>query len=339
MSSVDVIVPCYRYGHFLRECVESVLSQDVQDLRVLILDDASPDNTAAVGSELSKEDKRVSLRRHPTNKGHIATYNEGIDWASADYMLLLSADDYLLPGALNRAIRIMDEHPEVGFTFGKALQSEDSINEIDIAAHRRKRAYRILCGLDFIELTARHGSINIVPTPTAVVRTDLHKRLGGYRSELPHSGDMELWLRLAAHSLVGTIGAHQAVWRRHDANMQLAYYRRMGFDDLKQRKAAIDCFYHACRQTLPKAQHLHRRLLRPLARQALRRACISFSDGEIELSEQLSELALSVRPQIRRTVLWSLLAAERMLGVEVSREIVKHLRKARSSFSLKSYMT
>ena len=54
MNSVDVIVPCYRYGRFLRECVESVLTQKGVDVRVLIIDDASPDNSGDVGTELSK---------------------------------------------------------------------------------------------------------------------------------------------------------------------------------------------------------------------------------------------------------------------------------------------
>ena len=108
MSSVDVIVPCYRYGHFLRGCVESALAQTGADVRVLIIDDASPDNTAEVATELAKEDSRVSFFRHAVNKGHIATYNEGIEWVSGDYMLLLSADDYLLPGALARAAELMD---------------------------------------------------------------------------------------------------------------------------------------------------------------------------------------------------------------------------------------
>ena len=49
MSRVDVIVPCYNYGRFLRECVESVLSQPV-DVRVLIIDDASTDDTPQVAA-------------------------------------------------------------------------------------------------------------------------------------------------------------------------------------------------------------------------------------------------------------------------------------------------
>jgi cellulose synthase/poly-beta-1,6-N-acetylglucosamine synthase-like glycosyltransferase len=126
VSSVDVFVPCYRYGHFLRQCVESVLSQSGVSVRVLIIDEASPDNTAEVAAALASEDPLVSFIRHIENKGHIATYNEGIEWASADYMLLLSADDYLLPGALSRAAELMDAHPEVGFTFGNVIELTDN---------------------------------------------------------------------------------------------------------------------------------------------------------------------------------------------------------------------
>src|SRR5262249_39227862 len=120
-STVDVIVPCYRYGSFLTQCVGSVLAQSVEDLRVLIIDDASPDNTAEVAADLARTDARVSVLRHANNKGHIYTYNEGIDWASADYMLILSADDYLLPGALSRSASLMDDHSEVGLTCGNAV--------------------------------------------------------------------------------------------------------------------------------------------------------------------------------------------------------------------------
>ena len=121
MSSVDVIVPCYRYGHFLRACVEHVLNQQISDLRILIIDDASPDNTAEVAAELMKGDHRVEFLRHRKNIGHLATYNEGLEWVSAEYMLLLSADDVVLPGALIRAAEVIDGHPEVGMTFGRVI--------------------------------------------------------------------------------------------------------------------------------------------------------------------------------------------------------------------------
>ena len=100
MAKVDIIVPCYNYGRFLERCVRSVLDQSVRDLRVLIIDDASSDEFMSVAKKLAENDPRVSIIAHPQNRGHIATYNEGLlDWATSDYSLLLSADDVLTPGA------------------------------------------------------------------------------------------------------------------------------------------------------------------------------------------------------------------------------------------------
>src|SRR5436190_991816 len=103
MASVDVFVPCYNYARFLRECVGSVLAQEGVDVRVLILDDSSTDDSEQVGRALAAEDPRIEYRRHEKNRGHIATYNEGVEWIAGDYAMLLSADDMLAPGALARA--------------------------------------------------------------------------------------------------------------------------------------------------------------------------------------------------------------------------------------------
>src|SRR5919109_5208527 len=108
MSRVDVIIPCYNYARYLRQCVESVLTQSAVQVRALIIDDASTDDSAAVGSALAAEDARVEFRRHAVNHGHLTTYNEGLEWSAGDYTLLISADDLLVPGALNRAARLMD---------------------------------------------------------------------------------------------------------------------------------------------------------------------------------------------------------------------------------------
>jgi glycosyltransferase involved in cell wall biosynthesis len=249
--------------------------------------------------------------RHTTNKGHIDTYNEGIEWASGDYMLILSADDYLLPGALTRSASLMDAYPEVGFTFGKAVTSDDRGTREQRDSVMDKADWRILAGPEFIELS---GSHNIVATPTAVVRTGLQKQVGGYRRELPHSGDMEMWLRLAAHASVGVLGACQAVYRRHAGNMSLAY-RAQGFlADLQQRKAALDCFFETCGHGLPNARLFHRRFFWSLSCDAVGLASTAFNERTMEVSEQLLEFALRVCPEIKRSLPWIKLVCKRSIG-------------------------
>src|SRR5208282_3202982 len=126
MCSVDVVVPCYNYANFLPRCVQSILSQRDVEVRVLIVDDASPDNTAEVAARLAAQDSRVKVLRHEQNHGLVKTANDGvIDWACAEYTVLISADDVLTPGSLARAVNVMNKHPEVGMTYGMALVVAD----------------------------------------------------------------------------------------------------------------------------------------------------------------------------------------------------------------------
>src|SRR5690349_7034523 len=123
MSSISVIIPCYKYGHFLEQCVASVLAdQDGVDVRVLIIDDASPDSSAEVARQIAARDTRVEVAVHGTNQGNIATFNEGLlEWADGDYSILLSADDRVTAGALRRAADFLDANPRAGFVYGRAL--------------------------------------------------------------------------------------------------------------------------------------------------------------------------------------------------------------------------
>ena len=262
MSRVDVIVPCYEYGHFLRECVESVLSQEGVQVRVLVIDDASPDGAAGVAAQMAARDERVLFRRHAVNQGHIATYNEGLAWAGAEYQLLLDADDVLAPGALLRATRLMDVHPHVGLTYGRARVTHDPGREIFETVS--DYAWRIVEGPAWIEGICASG-LNDVYQPTSVVRTSLQKEIGGYRPELPHSADMEMWLRFAAYGSIGFIEAWQACYRVHGANMSLRY---KGVPDFHQRKACFEMFFSQCGHRLADSERLRKLAFRRLGAHA-----------------------------------------------------------------------
>jgi glycosyltransferase involved in cell wall biosynthesis len=318
MSTVDVIVPCYLYGHFLKECVESVLTQSGPRVRVLIIDDASPDQTADVATELANNDPRVTFLRHTANRGHIATYNEGIDWASAEYLLLLSADDYLLPGALNRATTLMEQYSDVGFVFGNAVELDEHGGRWFTDAVPCHNGERILTCQEFFGLS---GAQNIVPTPTAVIRTEIQKRVGGYRAELPHAGDMEMWLRMAAHASLGFVKTPQAVYRLHNKNMSLFYRERNWLADLEQRRAAFDCFFRACEHLLAGSAGLRKKMLYLLARDAVSQASKAFNGGELELCGNLTEFALRTSSKVARSLPWAKLACKRGMGLGVWRRL------------------
>ncbi|MGD1078790.1 MAG: glycosyltransferase [Candidatus Sulfotelmatobacter sp.] len=313
MSSLDIIVPCYRYGRYLRECVTSLLTQSFRNIRVVIINDASPDRTADVASDLLRQDSRVSYIEHSKNKGHIYTYNEGIEWVSADYLLLLSADDYVLPGALQRAVTLMELHPEVGLAFGNAFEIDEQGRQTVTNCVPCRDIDRVLSGLEFILLS---GARNIVPTPTAVVRTALQKKVGGYRAELPHAADMELWFRLAANSSVGFITVPQAVYRRHASNMSLSYAGQSYLLDFTQRKAALNCFFESCHALLPKYGQVRRRMFSSLAIDAVACASTAFNNGNSALMSELLTFALETSSSAKFSPAWVKLASKRIVGLK-----------------------
>jgi len=220
MNSVDIVIPCYNYGRYLSYCVHSVLSQRDVQVRVLIIDDNSSDDTPIVGAKLAAEESRVTFIRHVVNQGLIKTANEGImDWTAARYALLLSADDALTQGSLIRATEIMEAHPEVGFVYGMAevIDEEAAPVKPEISGS----SSRVISGAEFLQHSYRYG--NSVPSPTAVVRLGFQKQLGGYNPGFPHTSDMEMWMRFATRSSIGVVSAVQAYYRWHPRNMTRLY--------------------------------------------------------------------------------------------------------------------
>ena len=275
-SSVSVAIPCYNYGRYLGECVASVLEQTGVDVRVLIIDDASTDDSAAVAAALAAADARIECRVHAVNQGHIRTYNEGLQWASGTYTVLLSADDALTPGALQRACALLDAHANVGFVYGRALVFRD--DRPRPRPQTEPGRCRIWPGREWFELRCRMTEC-CLHSPEAVVRTSVLRQLGGFREELPHAGDLEMWMRLALHADVGYIaGTHQAYYRDHLQSMHRQRYGTV-FADLVQVRAAFEVLFRDYGQVIADRSRLEDIVKRTLARRALRAACREYDRG------------------------------------------------------------
>ncbi len=328
MSSVSVVIPCYKYGHFLEESVASVLDdQPGVDVRVLIIDDASPDDSAEVARKIAAREPRVEVVVHTANKGNIATFNEGlIDWADGDYCILLSADDRLTPGALRRARDLLDAHPGVGFVYGHALWTMHG--EPLPAARTKVRGWSVWPGQWWIEQRFRQAE-NPIISPEIVVRTSLQKSVGGYDAQLPKAADMEMYMRLAAHADVGFVrGVDQAFYRVHGQNMSKAVSALM---DLRQRRSVFEAVLDRYRDKLTDNARLSAIVHRQLAREALWAAGRVYDRGRLRRAEagrrllgvgadeegdtgELMAFAVDCWPGIRRMPLYRTLSAGTRVG-------------------------
>ena len=107
MARVDVIVPLYNKGKYIRRTLNSILAQTWGDFEVIVVDDGSTDDGPAVVSACS--DGRIRLIRQ-ANQGPGAARNHGIRLSNAPYLTFLDADDEWLPDFLERAIGALDDH-------------------------------------------------------------------------------------------------------------------------------------------------------------------------------------------------------------------------------------
>jgi glycosyltransferase involved in cell wall biosynthesis len=319
-AGIDVIVPCYNYGRFLRQCAWSVLAETRLPIRLLIIDDASDDNSGEVARSIAAQDGRVEVVVHAFNQGHIATFNEGIAWLRARYMLLLSADDVVAPGALARAVKLMEAVPNLALAYGRSVQIRGG-EELggSIGSTPNIAAAKVWPGSQFVRRICAHPD-NPVESATAVVRTAVLQAVGGYRPELPHAGDLEMWLRCAARGDVGFIPEIQAYTRIHDHNMRHGYTGAALFADFEQRLQAFELFFSHGAATLADAKELERLARRRLAEQALW-AAVRLLDQDNRSARRLISIARRIQPSVVFRPLWWKTMARRAMGGRLRRAL------------------
>ena len=125
---MSVVVPCYKYGRFLPQCVGSVLDQPGVDLEVIIVDDCVDRTGPRAGGHAGSRPSTPAVRARPERRqpsGTSATYNTGLAEVTGDYVVLLSADDMLAPDSLARATSLLEQCPDLAFVYGYPVDFHD----------------------------------------------------------------------------------------------------------------------------------------------------------------------------------------------------------------------
>jgi len=131
---VSVIVPAFRVAPYIHECLLSLLAQDTDfDFEVLVCNDASPDDTAAILSPLAKTYPNLKALTNPENLGLIETMRRLLEACRGEYIAYLDGDDLALPGKLQAQVDYLDSHPECGIVYHESeVFDSDSGNIIKL---------------------------------------------------------------------------------------------------------------------------------------------------------------------------------------------------------------
>jgi len=265
-ATVTVVIPCHDYARYLPAAVGSALSQAGVRVDVVVVDDASTDDSLAVAGRLAAADPRVAVLAHPRNRGPVATFNDGLARATGEFLVRLDADDLLTPGSLARSVAVARAYPSVGLVYGHPVHFA---GEPPRTARTRARRWTVWPGRRWLADRCADG-YNVITSPEVLMRGSVVAAVGGQRP-LAHAHDMEMWLRLAAHADVAHVGGADQAWHREHA-ASLSAREVDDATDFRERVAAFAELAAAGTAGLPERDALAAAARRALVRQALR-AC------------------------------------------------------------------
>lgn len=219
--AVSIIIPCYNYGKYLHEAIDSCLQSTFTDFEIIVVNDGSTDpETIQIVTQLNKPKTRVI---HQENKGLPAARNAGIKQARGKYILPLDADDAIHPTLLEKEVAILEARPDVGFV-SSWLQCFG-----DTTARWKFPPY------NFYKLLFQ----NIIVV-TSLFRKEAWEQVGGYNEQMTGYADWDFWISLGEKGFLG-----------HMIPEVLFYYRKHGYTMSMRSKERKDELIDQIRKNHP----------------------------------------------------------------------------------------
>lgn len=205
------MIPVHNCAGYLARALPEVVAQmiDRDDAEIIVVDDASSDNPSSVVERLGRG--RILYRPNSGHLGAIGTFNRCLELATGELVHLLHGDDAILPGFYTAMEQALADPTAVA-----AVCRVQDLDDQDTPLYTT-RSYRKGTGVWTNALDALAVS-NRVRAPGIVVRRAAYEQVGGYRSDLPHAADWEMWTRLAAHGPIVFVDQVLAGYRRHDTS-------------------------------------------------------------------------------------------------------------------------
>lgn len=187
LPTLSAIVPNYNHARFLEQSLPAILNQSVPPLELIVLDDASTDNSLEILERLAARHPRLRLVRNETNLGCMPSLNKGLALARGDYVYLGSADDEIRAGLFEKSLPLLARHPEAAFSCSASVWHDAATGlSWHMAAGMAERP-GYLSPDDLVRL-GRAGRLMLV-SASAVFRREPLREIGNFRPELRWHAD------------------------------------------------------------------------------------------------------------------------------------------------------
>ena len=210
---VSVVISCYNHEAFIEDCINSVLKQTYNNIELIVFDDGSVDKSADKLEELSK--KHNFYFQQQENIGYTATLNRAIKLCKGKYVAFLGSDDMFLQDKIEKQVQFLEDREDIAVCGGDVA----IINEAGVLIENRKeQPYR---EVDFQTLFNDRNAG--VPAPTALIRLDVLRKVGGYDPDI-RLEDLYLWLKITHFGYkLAIISDTLVYYRKHASNTHNNY--------------------------------------------------------------------------------------------------------------------
>jgi glycosyltransferase involved in cell wall biosynthesis len=222
---VSVLIGCWNNAETLPRAIESILTQTVSDLELIVVDDGSSDRTPELVGEISDERLRYLPLEH---MGISASLNRGLEEARAPVVAVQDADDWSLPERLERQLAVLDQRSEVAVVGARMREVGPDSGEL-----RPRTAFA--AG----EVNRALLRFNPIPNSCAAFRRAAALDAGGYDPRYRYAMDHDLWLRIADRHTVFTLDEVLAVRTMSGENVAARRERAQLGETIRIRAATL----------------------------------------------------------------------------------------------------
>jgi glycosyltransferase involved in cell wall biosynthesis len=182
---VTVIIPCHNHASFLERSVDSVVTQDYENKKIIIINDGSSDNSLEVAADLSRRHDNIEVISNESPTGPSAARNSGIRyaWDDTDFFMMLDADDIYLPGKISKSVGIISKDVQnIGVVYSDDLVEHVSSGSVVLEVRR--------------PYTRSEIEVECILPNTSLVSKFALSKTGLYDEDMRTAEDWDLWLRV-----------------------------------------------------------------------------------------------------------------------------------------------
>ena len=205
---VTVITPAYNQGIFLRDTIESVLSQDYPNIELLVLNDGSTDDTEKILEEYTGRIKWETQK----NIGQTSTINKGWRLTTGQIITWLNSDDTYLPGAVKAGVDYLIAHPETGIVFADSVFTEADGTHLERTRPVPPFEYK-----KFVT-----GCENPISQPSSFIRREVVEKAGELDPTFYYFMDWDFWLRAGLYFKIDYTPELWSTYRLHAESKTVA---------------------------------------------------------------------------------------------------------------------